>query len=80
MEWKGVANDNDKAFWSKISPQQQLQMGHNFKDDGVFFMLWDDFEKYFVVLDICRVDDNAHYFYLSNNFQRGKPKLFQITT
>lgn len=43
-------------------------MGHNFKDDGVFFMLWDDFEKYFIVLDICRVDDNAHYFYLSNSF------------
>jgi len=43
-------------------------MGHTQKDDGVFFMLWEDFATYFVIIDICNVDDNAHYYYQVNKF------------
>jgi hypothetical protein len=80
MEWKGAASENDKKFWSKISPEEQLRMGFHCGDDGIFFMLWEDFEKYFVIADICKVDDNAHYYYVTDTFQKNKPNLYQFYT
>lgn len=53
-------------------------MGYNCGEDGIFFMLWDDFSKYFIVLDICKIDDNAHYYYLTDYFQRNKPNLYHF--
>ena len=41
-------------------------MGYNVGDDGVFFMLWEDFLEYFIVVDICRLSDNAQYLYKHN--------------
>lgn len=55
-------------------------MGLNFDDDGIFFMLWDDFEKYFVIVDICKIDDNAHYYYLPGKFSKNKPNLYDFIT
>lgn len=81
MEWKGAASESDKKFWSKVTPEEQIQMGMNFGgDDGIFFMLWEDFEKYFIIVDICRVDDNAHYYYSTNYFEKNKPILYDLTT
>ena len=66
-EWVGAASDKDTKFWSKITPEDQLRLGYNVDttgDNGVFFMLWDDFSRYFVIVDICRIDDNANYYYI----------------
>ncbi len=42
----------------------QLEMSYDEKEDGMFYMLWDDFIKYFVLIDICRIKDSAHYLYI----------------
>ncbi len=55
-------------------------MGLNYGDDGTFFILWEDFLKYFVILDICKINDNAHYYYVSNKFEKNKPNLYDIVT
>jgi hypothetical protein len=39
-------------------------MGYKSRDDGTFFMLWEDFQKYFVIVDFCYIEDNFHYFYI----------------
>lgn len=52
----------------------------NAGDDGIFFMLWDDFEKYFIIVDICKIDDNAHYYYIMSSFAKNKPLLYDLST
>lgn len=52
----------------------------NSGDDGIFFMLWEDFEKYFIIVDICKIDDNAHYYYVTNSFEKNKPILYDLST
>ena len=39
-EWKGGASDKDTSFWNNISPLDKKRLGHENKDDGVFFMFW----------------------------------------
>lgn len=55
-------------------------MGHSLKDDGIFFMLWEDFAEYFVIVDICYINDNAHYYFHADNFKRFKPICYDIHT
>ena len=43
-------------------------------------MLFDDFERYFVIVDICEISDNANYFYIENNFSNGLPQCFDCDT
>ena len=65
--WTGPLNNQDTAFWSKVHPEDQLKMGYNVDnvgDNGVFFIQWEDFVKYFVIVDICKINDNSNYFYL----------------
>lgn len=47
---------------------------------GVFFMLWEDFQKYFALVDIARVNDNANYIYYEEKFSLDKPVLYQFTS
>lgn len=39
------------------------RLGYAKDDDGVFFMTWEDFLMYFLVVNICKVDDKANYYY-----------------
>jgi hypothetical protein len=78
MEWKGRANDHDNDFWKRVSVEDQLRMGFNTDEDGTFFMLWDDFERFFIVVDICKINDNAHYYYLEDAFEQGHPICYDI--
>lgn len=39
-------------------------------------MLWDDFIKYFKLIDICKIQDNANYFYIEDSFSKEKGKIF----
>ena len=68
MQWKGTASDNDKKFWGQISEQDKFNLNFTNEDDGTFFMLWQDFDNFFVVVDICHLDDNANYFYKEAQF------------
>lgn len=33
-------------------------------------MSWIDFLDYFVMIDICKVNDNAHYFNIDSKFNK----------
>ena len=35
-------------------------------------MLWQDFDKFFVIIDICHIEDNANYFYKELCFKKGQ--------
>jgi hypothetical protein len=80
MEWKGTASDRDKEFWGSISKADQDRLGYTNKDDGVFFMLWEDFDQFFVVVDLCHINDCANYFYKELNFQSGRPQYIDFST
>ena len=43
-------------------------------------MLWQDFDKFFVIVDICHIDDNANYFYKELCFKQGKANYFDFST
>jgi hypothetical protein len=38
------------------------------ENDGVFFMLWEDFLNYFSMIDICKINDNSHYINCDSKF------------
>lgn len=57
-EWKGPFSDNSPEW--KQFPKYAAVCKPEFKDDGAFWMTWDDFKKYFVDVDVCEyVDGNA---------------------
>ena len=70
----------DKVFWQKISPFDVDRLGHTFQNDGTFFMLWEDFVQYFSMLDICKINDNANYYSLQNEYVDNQPKMFEFET
>jgi calpain-9 len=43
MEWRGTASDSDRRFWERVNIEEQMSLGYSNKDDGTFFMLWEDF-------------------------------------
>ncbi len=43
-------------------------------------MLWEDFVNFFAMIDICRINDNANYFYYQDTYQSDIPKLFEFET
>ena len=54
FEWKGDWGD-ESPLWNKHKGIQ-LEMGYlgkSAKDDGIFYMSWDDFLKHFDGVDVC---------------------------
>ena len=43
-------------------------------------MLWQDFDKFFVIIDICHIEDNANYFYKELCFKKGQGEFFDFFT
>ena len=80
VEWKGTASDGDTNFWKRVSAEDKLNLGYTNKNDGTFFMLWQDFDQFFVIVDICHIDDNANYFYKEMCFKNGKANYFDLST
>ena len=46
----------------------------------MFFILWDDFVKYFGMVDICKIDENAHYLCSEAEFDRHNGEMFEFET
>lgn len=57
LEWKGAWNDND-PIWT---PSLKQQLGHENKNDGIFFMNFVDFIKYFRDIQICKYKEGYKY-------------------
>lgn len=45
-------------------------------NDGIFFMLWEDFVNYFDMIDICKVRDNASYLNVDVEFDKKRGEVF----
>jgi len=56
-EWKGKWSDNDRN-WTK---SLMKELNHSFKEDGKFFMPFNQFMKYFHDYQICFFHDNNLY-------------------
>jgi hypothetical protein len=62
-EWTGNCSDGDKNFWNKVSKTDKQRLGFSEKNDGIFFILWEDFLNYFQIIDLGKVNDKANYYY-----------------
>ena len=49
-------------------------------NDGIFFMLWEDFVNYFDMIDICKVRDNASYMNVDADFDKKRGEIFEVET
>ncbi len=79
-EWKGGASDQDKKFWNSISVRDRQNLGHLDKDDGIFFMFWEEFLEFFQLVDICKIDEKANYYYEELSYPKGRPVYTQLTS
>ena len=43
-------------------------MGYQDKNEGTFFMLYEDFVEYFFMVDICKLNDNSNYNFVPQEF------------
>lgn len=73
-EWKGRASDYDLDFWNQISATDKQMLDYEDASrkkerDGIFFITWEDFLRYFQLVDICKLNDNAHYNFTPTEFQ-----------
>ncbi|CAH8477475.1 unnamed protein product [Schistosoma intercalatum] len=51
-EWKGSWSDNSPE-WKNVKSKDKKALQYKSKDDGEFWMSFDDFEKNFTLLEIC---------------------------
>lgn len=64
-EFTGKWSDSDQN-WNYVSPQEKKRVGFNpVKDDGIFFMPYDNFCAQFRAVTVAEVDDTASYIYKS---------------
>lgn len=79
-EWQGRASDSDRKFWGSISAADRQKMGFSEKNDGIFFILWEDFVTYYDMVDICKINDNASYSNVDAEFNKKNAEMFQFET
>lgn len=41
-------------------------------------MLWEDFVKYFFIIDTCKINDNSHFTYFESDFSSKRGQIFEI--
>lgn len=80
QEWLGGGSDKDKTFWNKVSSIDKKRLGFNQSNDGIFFMFWEDFLDYFIIVNICKVDDKANYYYEELIYENNVPMFATLIT
>ncbi|XP_040267557.1 calpain-3 isoform X2 [Bufo bufo] len=58
VEWNGSWSDNSKE-WTVIDKSEKSRLQHQIKEDGEFWMSFDDFMKNFTKLEICNLTADA---------------------
>jgi calpain-15 len=64
FEWKGDYSDNSTLWTDRL----KKELGYVKAEDGAFFMLFDDFFKYFPYTFSCKYHDHFYY-----NYKKFKP-------
>jgi len=64
IEWRGRAGNGDRQFWDQIDSRYKDDISYDKEQGGTFFILWEDFVKYFRMIDICQINDNANYLFV----------------
>ncbi len=67
FEWKGELSDSD-AFWKELTKEELERAGASNKDDGTFFIPYEQFYKYFLSIDIGII--HRGYNYIFQNFEK----------
>lgn len=62
-EWRGLGNEADHAFWARIPQSEKASFANSleFKNDGLFYMLYEDFCHYFNEVHFCYMLEKAIY-------------------
>ena len=58
-EWNGPWSDESKEW----TPERMQLLNHRFGDDGSFWMTYEDFLKYWTVIDRCKLFDGSWQVY-----------------
>ena len=74
-EWKGKWSDDSKEF--ERIPTKYTEEGRN-KNDGIFFMDFEDFKKNFVNVQFCIVDDDFKYSYVVSKVSKKQGTCFRV--
>lgn len=74
-EWTGSWSDNDHSKWT---PQMKQLLNHSGEDDGIFFMPYKDFLKYFHDYQICFYEDEYKYSAKRYNSSSQRPTIIEF--
>uniref|UniRef100_A0A803VJN0 Calpain 9 n=1 Tax=Ficedula albicollis TaxID=59894 RepID=A0A803VJN0_FICAL len=58
VEWNGPWSDNS-AEWSSVSPSEQRRLSQAAREDGEFWMKFEDFKVHFDKVEICNLTPDA---------------------
>ena len=73
-EWTGDWSDSS-SLWT---PEIKKKLGWEDRDDGSFWMSFEDFKYYFSGVTICRVHDDYHYAAMHKNQGQGDFSVFKV--
>lgn len=73
-EWKGSWSDNAPEWNEPL----RKRLNYYSSDDGIFYMSWNDFLKYFSDMQICYFHDNYRYSALKLQSQRNEVLYLKI--
>ena len=77
-EFKGAWSDYDQN-WNYVDQRERQRIGFNpNKDDGIFFIPWDNFWNEFRAITVAEIDDNASYVYKSHKDRNRQGCYFAI--
>ena len=78
-EFTGRWSDGDEG-WNYVDENEKQRVGYNpNKNDGIFFMSYDDFIAEFRALTVAEIDDDASYIYKSAKDPELKGVFFKVT-
>lgn len=55
MEWEGPWSDNSREWETALGIKARERLHVEFKDDGTFWMSWEDFQAHFNKVYVCRL-------------------------
>lgn len=65
-EWQGEGCESDVTFWKLIAPSEEKNLflkNVTINNDGIFFILYSDYCKFFSQTHICYMENTGNYIY-----------------